>query len=670
VVLVCGSAGRPALRAAQAGRHPLLDVPYVAQTPELCGGAAVAMVLRFWGERGVFAQDFASLVVPSEAGIPTGALASAVRGRGWQALEVPPESANARSRMQAEIDKGRPLIALIAVAPRTYHYVVIVGATDQEIVMHDPARAPFQVSRWDEFGAAWAQAGRWLLLVLPPDGRRVAPRTESIDSAPAVTAPSTATPCDALVDRGVGLAIDGDRDAAERVLDGATRMCPQSHAAWRELAGVRFAQSRWAEAALLAETALRLAPDDDHARRLLATSRFLAGDPTGALEAWAPLGEPRVDAIDIQGAQHTRHPVVVRTLGLQPRQVLTPGAYTRAARRLGEVPAFSSTRLRYDPLDGGLASVDAFVVERPKTPTSWLALGSLAGRAAVSHEVGFEEAGALGAGERVTASWRWSRRRPRVTIGLATPAPGRLPGVLSLSALWETQSYPSGRESRRRADLSLSDWASSWLRWDAGAAVDRFDGRAYASVEAELDTRLAGDTVAVITSAGGWAPLDGGHRFQRASVKFAFRSTTSEEPSGWTGAVSVTSASRAAPKAVWEGAGTGNARSGLLRARRLIDDDVLVADVFGRDVLNGTIEYARPVARVLTAGVAVAGFIDGARAWRRADGAGPSPFYVDAGVGVRLSAAGRPEFVRIDFAHGLRGGGSRASVTWGRAWPR
>jgi hypothetical protein len=44
---------------AQAEAHVLLDVPYVSQTPELCGGAAVAMVLRYWGERDVFPQDFA-----------------------------------------------------------------------------------------------------------------------------------------------------------------------------------------------------------------------------------------------------------------------------------------------------------------------------------------------------------------------------------------------------------------------------------------------------------------------------------------------------------------------------------------------------------------------------------------------------------------------------------
>ena len=31
----------------------VLDVPFIAQSELLCGGAAAAMVMRYWGERGV-----------------------------------------------------------------------------------------------------------------------------------------------------------------------------------------------------------------------------------------------------------------------------------------------------------------------------------------------------------------------------------------------------------------------------------------------------------------------------------------------------------------------------------------------------------------------------------------------------------------------------------------
>ena len=49
----------------------LLDVPYVVQSEALCGGAAAAMVLRYWGERGIAAESFAALVDQSAAGIRT-----------------------------------------------------------------------------------------------------------------------------------------------------------------------------------------------------------------------------------------------------------------------------------------------------------------------------------------------------------------------------------------------------------------------------------------------------------------------------------------------------------------------------------------------------------------------------------------------------------------------
>ena len=41
-----------------------LEVPYLPQSVLLCGGAALAMVERWWGRRGVYAEDFAGLVRP------------------------------------------------------------------------------------------------------------------------------------------------------------------------------------------------------------------------------------------------------------------------------------------------------------------------------------------------------------------------------------------------------------------------------------------------------------------------------------------------------------------------------------------------------------------------------------------------------------------------------
>ena len=52
----------------------ILDVPFISQSEALCGGAAAAMVLRYWGERGLTAESFSHLVDRSAAGIRTDAL--------------------------------------------------------------------------------------------------------------------------------------------------------------------------------------------------------------------------------------------------------------------------------------------------------------------------------------------------------------------------------------------------------------------------------------------------------------------------------------------------------------------------------------------------------------------------------------------------------------------
>ena len=69
------------LPAASTGPPAALQVPYLPQSVLLCGGAAVAMVERWWGRRGVYAQDFADLVRPAEGGILTTDLVPATRRR-------------------------------------------------------------------------------------------------------------------------------------------------------------------------------------------------------------------------------------------------------------------------------------------------------------------------------------------------------------------------------------------------------------------------------------------------------------------------------------------------------------------------------------------------------------------------------------------------------------
>lgn len=59
-----------------------IDVPYLPQTDALCGGAAAAMVFRYWGDAHADVQEFAPLVDRRAGGIANDVLTDAVRTRG------------------------------------------------------------------------------------------------------------------------------------------------------------------------------------------------------------------------------------------------------------------------------------------------------------------------------------------------------------------------------------------------------------------------------------------------------------------------------------------------------------------------------------------------------------------------------------------------------------
>src|SRR6478672_6840456 len=99
-----------------------LDVPYLPQTEALCGGAAAAMVMRFWGARGVYAEAIAPLVDRTAKGIHTAALTAAREARGWRTQA----GGGDLPRLSQEIAQGHPVIALIEARPGRFHYGVVV----------------------------------------------------------------------------------------------------------------------------------------------------------------------------------------------------------------------------------------------------------------------------------------------------------------------------------------------------------------------------------------------------------------------------------------------------------------------------------------------------------------------------------------------------------------
>ena len=432
----------------------LLDVPFVSQTERLCGGAAAAMMLRYWGQDGVRAEDFSTLVDESAGGIRQSAIVSAIRANGLAVTKLS-TNVDGGGAVARQIEQGRPVMALIADRPGTYHYVVIVGWTDNRTIVHDPALTPFRVLDRSDFDRRWKAANRWAIVGIgEPRGRAL----DAVTTHPSSALPETASvdhPCGQLISHGVELARSGNRDDAGRVLEAAVAACPRSASAHVELAGIRFLEGRWDRAATLAARASTLDPSDAHAWRLLASSRFVEGDAAAALAAWNRAGDPRIDLVQVSGLVRTRHRSVEDRTGLAPGSKLTPAALARAERRVAELPALAASRVSYRPKPGGSANVEIAAVERRLRPTLVdLAGGAL--RAAVDREVVATASSLARSGEQVRAAWRFWENRPAVNVSVQTPSLFGVSGLWTIEGGWSRQSVRRRqRRHRRRAATGL-----------------------------------------------------------------------------------------------------------------------------------------------------------------------------------------------------------------------
>jgi hypothetical protein len=672
VLVTCAAAGAPPPGFEVQAGPPLLDVPYVPQSGALCGGAALAMVLRYWGESAVLAEDFSALVEPGQRGIHTGTLTEAVSARGWVSLTLP----GTPTGVTDELARGRPVIALLQVGSDTYHYVVVVAWANGWVLVHDPNVGPFRALPAAQFLTAWAGGDSWALLVLPPAA--TGPH-DTADPEPTVPKPPNPhLPCATLVEQGLRLAAEGDIDGAERAFLSAETLCPSSATPWRERAGLRFRAGDWAGASRLSERALELDPGDAHARRLLAGSRFLAGDVDGALGAWNHLSGPRADLTRIDGLVRIRYAVVARQLDLPPGRLVTPGAFRRARRRLADVPALTDFRLDLRPLPAGVAQLDVTVLERPLVAAGYWDLVRTGSRALIEREVAVDVASPTGNGELWTAAWRWWQNRPRVAMAVAVPAAGGRPGLWRVEGFWERQTYVArapdaaagtadrelSREERRRTTLSFADWFGPDLRLEVGAALDRWADRGdHLALAGVVETRWARDRLAVIVSAARWVSLGHGAPFSAAGANLRWRSGGPAAGAPWLGCVGLARATADAPLALWTGAGTGNGREPLLRAHPLLEGGIVRGKVFGRTLAHASLETEMRRWHWGPMALGWAVFVDTARAWGTGR-AGQVAWQVDGGTGLRVRCLGLKGQFRLDLGHGFSDGNEAVSVGW------
>lgn len=670
------------------GATPVLDVPFVPQSPALCGGAAVAMVLRYFGERGVYAEDFASLVVASGAGIKTDDLAAAVRQRGWHAVPF----AGDADLVQRHLEQGRPIIALIEDRPGRYHYVVVVAWHAGTVVLHDPARGPAREVGENRFTQAWQTTGRWAMLVLPA-GAAAAPASARVVSA--VTAPDTgvtaragaepATPdaCSASLDAAVLAARGGELEVAERNLVAAGERCADRAAVTVELAALRFQQRRYREAADLASSVLTDRPDRTDAWDLLASSHYLLADGDGALRAWNRIGRPRNDLTRIDGLRATPFQVVNRAVGIGAGELVSSESLGRARRRVGALPTVLRTRVDYRPVRGGDVEVQASVMERPVLPLSVGDLLVHGMRALADSRLRVDVANALRVGEAWLVDWVWQRARRAVELGLAAADAFRAGGLWQLHAADRTFTYrlaalavdssgtaPVQRETHAAATMSVSDWVSGALHWQVTGSLEGWSGRgAFAGVLAQVQLRSWHDRVALRVRRGGWWSIGGSDAFHTLNLQAEVRSATVPAPSEWSARGGLAVASDNAPRTRWTGAGNHFGTDALLRAHELIDGDGITKGAFfGPRLVHAGVElrrWLRPLGPVQLGGAA---FVDAATV-RPLAGYVAARTAFDVGAGVRLRFAGRAGAIRADAALGVTDGAAALSLGWVPGWP-
>lgn len=644
----------------------LLDVPYVAQSEALCGGAAAAMVQRYWGDDRAGPEDFRHLVDVDAGGIPTAALERHLRRSGWIAHALRGDPAE----MARQVELGRPPVALVEVAPDRHHYVVIVAWAAGRVVYHDPAVAPWQVSTEEEFLAAWEPTSAWSLILLPDRAESAEPTAAEMTSPPTAASPSV-----------VPLLAE---------------------------ASEAFRSERWVEVEELARRAAGLEPANEQAWRLLGAALYLQDRDVEALGAWNRVGEPVADGVDVHGLRRTRHPVVAGLLddlvrasqagrgagavddvspaGARPA-LLRPGSLLLARRRLEEQPFVVAADVRYAPPTRGRTRLQAHVVERPRLPGSPVELAALATRSLARREVRLSLSSPAGAGSVWTGGWRWRDGRERLSLEVGMPAPASLGDVWTVElsrdggtfealAGGDARPGPAVRkatadsERREHVGLRARGWWSGEQLWEIDVGLDEWRRHgAHLALGGALERRLRDDRVALRGDAGAWVGVDGGRGFVRAAVDGAWRSgTDGRGGGGWLVTAGTGWTSRSAPLLLWPGAGADAAAHVPLRAHRLLEDGIIRSRTLGRRLVHGSVEYRHWLGWLGPLRVGAAGFADSARLWRRPDG-DSSASLLDIGAGARLAFPGAAGSFRVDLARGVRDGDMALSVGWQPGWP-
>jgi ABC-type bacteriocin/lantibiotic exporter with double-glycine peptidase domain len=155
-----------------------IDVPFVAQTKDGCGSAAISMIMRYWENRAGHAATSsadperiqAELYSPPAGGIPASKMREYFQASGYRAFAF----RGNWNDLKHHVEEGRPLIvSLKASGPiGPPHYVVVAGIDVERgyVYIHDPAQQKLLRMSREGFESEWNPTHNWTLLALPQPG--------------------------------------------------------------------------------------------------------------------------------------------------------------------------------------------------------------------------------------------------------------------------------------------------------------------------------------------------------------------------------------------------------------------------------------------------------------------------------------------------------------------
>jgi ABC-type bacteriocin/lantibiotic exporter with double-glycine peptidase domain len=152
-----------------------LDVPYVKQSEDGCGSAAISMLLQYWNAHGtaIDSQRADAATIQRQLysrkvrGIHASSMQNYLKDSGFRVFPLNGEWKDLLEQLQ----RGRPLIASLrpGSASTPLHYVVITGIDwqNEAVFINDPARGKLLRVARDDFEKQWRPNRNWMLLALP-----------------------------------------------------------------------------------------------------------------------------------------------------------------------------------------------------------------------------------------------------------------------------------------------------------------------------------------------------------------------------------------------------------------------------------------------------------------------------------------------------------------------